>query len=202
MKSILITLLLLFLMADKPEKVIIEQQLGTNSPRIYYNNIKDRIECVCFPIRITVENATDTEAAILMIDHRGISGYGEFKRFGWRSIVLFEDRGDTLIGVDSQQGIEYIYPDTKMHYKIETEYLVYDDTVFQGLFKSEMKKMKINDEKFENVNLDVLTSGQLDYLRGMLSKDSIKIILAHNESRYRIFFPIDVDKVIPLKINH
>ena len=110
MKTILIILLSLFQIADKPNYVIIRQQEGTRFPRFGYTPVKDRVMRVQFPIEFIVENPTDTDTEITMIDYRTVSGYGMNKRLGWWGVDLLEDRGDTLISVTSQQGIEYIYP--------------------------------------------------------------------------------------------
>ena len=182
--------------------VIVEQQSARRFPYFWYNNVKDRIESICFPIELIVENKTDIEAIILSVNYQGFSGYGIFKRYGWRRTALYEARDDTLISVTSQQGIEYIYPKTMRYYEVEAEYLIYDDTIFQRLFNPIMETMKMNNEKKRQVDPVNFSFTQNKYLRHMLSKDSLRIELAHNKSRQWIHFPIDVDKVIPLKNNH
>ena len=199
MKTILIILLSLFLVADKPNYVIIRQQEGTRFPRFGYTPVKDRVMRVQFPIEFIVENPTDTDTEITMIDYRTVSGYGMNKRLGWWGVDLLEDRGDTLISIADRQRIQRIYPEEKRHYIIFTEHTVYDDTLFHSIFKKQIDIMRQDsapEKKF--INPETLTSFQLAYLRGMLSKDSLKIILAHNEACYRAFIPIDVNKVIPL----
>ena len=182
--------------------VIVEQQSAKHFPYFWYNNVKDRIESICFPIELHVENKTDMETVILSVRHHGISGYGIFKRYSWREVLLYEVRGDTLICETSQQGIEYIYPKTMRYYEVEAEYLIYDDTIFQRLFNPIMETMKMNNEKKKQVDPVNFSFTQNKYLRYMLSKDSLRIELAHDKSSQWIYFPIDVDKVIPLKNNH
>ena len=194
MKTILIILLSLFQIADKPDTVIIKQESGTRFPCFGYHPIKDKVMRVEFPIEFTIENPTDIENRIMMVDYRCISGYWT-ERLGWWGVALFEDRGDTLISVTSQQGIEYIYPNDKRHYIIFTEHTVYNDTLFHRIFQKEISKMKSSDNF---MNPDTFTPLQMNYLKGMLSKDSLRIEIADDKVSRWFYLPIDVNKVMPL----
>ena len=202
MKSIAILLHFLFLATFSSDNIVITQKHGTRFPQFGYTPVEDKVTRVQFPVEFVIDNKTSEEAHIMRINYRCISGY-RTKRLGWWGVALYENKNDTLISTSEQQAIEYIYPKEKKHYMIFTEHTVYDDTLFHRIFKKEIDIMRKNSDPAEKfVNPTVLTPVQIDYLRHMLSKDSLRIDLAHDKSSQWVYIPIDVDKVIPLKINH
>ena len=172
------------------------QKVAGKSLTFGYNSDKEKVVWIDFPIEIIIRNKTNNNVFAVSASYYGYVKHFDIHRKRWDYRLLYICNKDSIIGYVDNNGC--IYPGNEKEYLILTRHPMDGKEEFQKLFKN------VIDEKSRNATSSVwkispstLSDSQIQYLRKIISNDSIRIKLYSEEKDvHYINIPIDVDKAI------
>ena len=165
-------------------------------PTFGYSNKKGKVIWIDFPIKIVVENETENRISVNSAFYYGYVIKYSINRKRWDYRLLYKcNEKDSIVGYVNI--VDDIDPKTQKEYYIFTRHPVDMRDDFQVLFNNivvENSKDSINN--IWRIQPSCLSESQNEYLRSLISNDSIRIHLySKGKDQFSIKLPLDVNKV-------
>lgn len=176
---------------------IVVQKVSEILPTFGYNYKKGKVVWIDFPVKLLIKNESDNEVSINSAFYYGYVIKYSINRKRWDYRLLYKcSEEDSIVGYVNI--VDDIDSKAQKEYYIFTRHPVDVKDDFQVLFKDIMaERSRDSTNNIWRIQPSCLSESQNEYLRNLISNDSVRIHLYSKEKdHFSVKLPLDVNKVL------